>query len=200
MGSWRIACKTNEIYEQQSALQQVEHQPVFRVKLQVMKSGNDSVYNNEVSTIFNNGHQPKEIKNINVDTNYKQTRSTIGKEGKSDTIYIPIAQYFLVKNSDYYDQPIYTAIGQNNNLLYSRFYKECLKQREKSTYYFTNRLHLIKIDYEDIDSISNLVYFINQNSVDEKQYNQIKQISKEKFPYQMFKVDEINLNEVKKYI
>lgn len=103
LGSWRTACKTNEIYEQQSALQQVEHQPVFRVKLQVMKSGNDSVYNNEVLTIFNDGHQPKEIKNINVDTYYKLTRSTIGKEGKSDTIYIPIAQYFLVENSDYYD-------------------------------------------------------------------------------------------------
>lgn len=181
-------------------MQQAEHQPVFRIKSRVMKSGNDSVYNNEILTIFNEGHQPKEIKDIKVDTYYKLTYSKVETISKSDTIYIPVTDYFTATNSYYYGQPLYTAIGPDNNLLYSKFYRECISESKNSEYYFASRMHLIKIDYVDIDNTSHAVYFINQSSVDEKVYNSIIDKSKATFPSEPFKVEDIGLDGVKKYI
>lgn len=118
-------------------------------------------------------------------------------KNKSDTIYIPVTDYFTVTNSDYYGQPLYTAIGPDNNLLYSRFYRECISENKNGEYYFTSRMHLIKID---IDNTNHNVHFINQSSVDDKQYNAIIDKSRATFPSELFKANDIHLNEIKKYI
>lgn len=194
--SFYSARQANLISERQLQAQQSEHQPIFRVKSLFLKDEGSSVYNNEIITISYDGQSPKEIDSVKVNTYFEIDRN---HKAKSDTLYVPIPNYFTAANSDYNGQPVYTTFGPDNNKIYGQLNNECIGRSKDGTYYFIKKRFLIKIAYMDIDGASHSVYFINRRLCEKTEYDRIKSESEAVFSYNLFNLESLHLDNVIKY-
>lgn len=187
------ACNSNAISKRQLGTQQSEHQPIFRVNSNLLKDENSPVFNNEVLTITYEGHSPKQVDSVQVNTYFEIDRNY---NGQSDTIYVPVVDYFTASHTDINGGTIYVAYGPDNNKYFGLFYNECINKSKTGTFYFTTKLHLVKIDYVDIDGISHTTCFIKNKLAEQKQYDKIISESKAAFTYNLFDISKLQLEDV----
>jgi hypothetical protein len=169
-----LVSKQNEIYQEQTALQKKQNQPVFSFSTQLEQDLDDGKYGTEVLTIRNVGQTTSQPCQVKVNVYFKITKS-VGAD--RDSLYFQIEDYFNVaSNGDTGDNEVYYAKGCGSNRKYAELYYAAIeesKKEESNCYFFIDKFTITKIEYCDIYNKEHIRYYMDKAEISKELYNNI---------------------------
>lgn len=184
------------IVARQTSLQYAAQQPIFRISTEY-QDWDDKKNDTQIITIFNDGNPVKHITNIKVETFFGVDAT---KDRVQKNIILPItAYYFASSTSSNLTGQIFTAFFINNNYRFHELYREAMKHTKGENYYFLSKFDLIKIEYIDVNSLSNTVLYKNREPINREIYDSIIDATS-KYKYDVFDIEKITFDDILKCV
>jgi len=187
-------------YRKQSKMQKSIRQPLFRIAYKIHKILSEDHYDTESFEIHNDGN-PFKWFGSDILTFYKVRRSSYEDNDKNKvTLYFPVNGYFFaISQSGSITGKLVEGISRGNNREFGRVYNEFVNYKKNGEYIFIDRIHLIKMEYIDIDNEKHISYYQNRDEINKKDYEDVLQQSKNIFDHKIFDIEKINLDIIKDY-
>lgn len=188
------------------AMQENEHQPVFKINYNLSKTNTSEVFDVENFVIENVGEQMLSPADITLKT-YIKTNYANNKDGIGNTTYYPLTYYYNASiSSENLSGEIMKTIGNeylHNHLEFYNLYKDAIEYSNTHNDVFLEieKIDLFKISYIDIYGKERVCYYRNSNRISEKTYDSIIQESNKIYHNVPFKsIVDIGLEDILRFM
>ena len=169
----KLVRRQKDLSEELSELEKDRDQPIFQMSSTYVRDSNDDVYGTQSISVANVGNHTIGLCKVDVDVYIKLTRTI---DGKDDSIYALIGDYFSISHSGNTKDDVFYSITPGNNRKFGEIYTEAVnepKEKNRIVYFFIDKVLLLKINYTDIHNKEHERYYMFNKEIVKEEYDRI---------------------------
>lgn len=189
-----IMKQQSRLAEEQNEMQKLQNQPIFDICVYQQQDSDDGKYGTDILEIRNIGEK---MTSCEITTNVFFAISYHNLNTR-DTIYAEVKDYFMATVHEGNDNGVVEKRWcAGNNRVFCEGYDASIKDSKDGTYYFYDKIVLIKIEYTDILREKHTIYFKRGKEIEESEYSHYLDASKQVFGYEIFSLNNVDYNHLK---
>lgn len=189
-----IMKQQSRLSEEQNEMQKLQNQPIFDISVYQQQDSDDGKYGTDILEIRNIGEK---MTSCEITTNVLFAISYHNLNTR-DTIYAEVKDYFMATVHNGNDKGgVEKRWCPGNNRVFCEGYDASMKDSKDGTYYFYDKIVLIKIEYTDILREKHTVYFKHGKEITESEYNHYLDATKQVFGYEFFSLNSVDYHHLK---
>lgn len=189
-----IMTKQSRLAEEQNEIQKLQNQPVFDIGISQQQDSDDGKYGTDILEIRNIGEK---MTSCEITTNVYFALS-YHNLSTNDTIYAEVKDYFMATVHFSNDNGLVEKRwAQGNNRIFCEGYAASIKDSKDGTFYFYDKIVLVKIIYIDILREKHVVYFNRGKEIEESEYTHYIDANRQVFNTEFFSLNSIDYHHLK---
>lgn len=189
-----IMKQQSRLAEEQNEMQKLQNQPIFDISIYQQQDSDDGKYGTDILEIRNIGEK---MTSCEVTTNVYFAISYHNLNTR-DTIYAEVKDYFMATVHNSNDNGLVEKRWcPGNNRIFCEGYDASMKDSKDGTYYFYDKIVLVKIEYMDVLREKHTVYFKRGKEIDATEYSHYLNASKQVFGYEFYSLNSVDYHHLK---